>query len=88
MVCVLPVSPAGTVHDATTLVRLVTLVMAARKGVHDAGTMSPVTQKLGNVGGVILDGRDPGVRRPALTGHTETPATSRVAHVSMVTVIM
>lgn len=60
-VCVLLVSPAGTVHDATALARLVTMVTAARKRVHDAGTMSPVTPKLGNVGGVILDGQDPGV---------------------------
>ncbi len=61
MVRVLPVSPAGTAHDATARVRLVIMVTAARRSVHVAEILNPVTQKLGNVGGVTLDGLDPGV---------------------------
>lgn len=58
---VMPVSPAGTVHSATAPARRGIMVMAARRSVHDAEIMNPVTQKLGNVGGVTLDGLDPGV---------------------------
>lgn len=62
MAHVQPVSRAGTVRDATAHVHLVSMVMAAKKGVHDAGTMNPVTQKLGCVRVVIPDGLDPGAR--------------------------
>lgn len=61
MVPVLPVSPAGTVRDATARVPLVIMVTAAKTSVHVAEILNPVTQKLGNVGGVTLDGLDPGV---------------------------
>lgn len=61
MAHVLPVIPDGTVHGATTPARLVSMVTAARTGVHDAGIMNPVTQKLGRVTGVIPDGLDPGL---------------------------
>lgn len=88
MVPVLPVNLAGTVHDVTAPAHLVITVMTAGRGVHVAGTMSPVTPKLGNVGSVILDGLDPGVMRPAPTGRLEMPVASCVAPVSMVTVIM
>lgn len=56
-----PVIPAGTVHGATARVRLAITVTAAWKSVHVAGTMNRVTPTLGNVGGVTLDGQDPGV---------------------------
>ncbi|TKS81086.1 Scavenger receptor class F member 1 [Collichthys lucidus] len=81
------VSPAGTVHNATARARLVIMVMAARRSVHVAEIMNPVIQKLGNVGGVTLDGPAQGVRRPAPTGRLETPAASCVALVSTVTAI-
>lgn len=61
MVPVLPVNPAGPVHSATARVRLVTTVTVARRSVHVAGAVNPVTQKLGDVGGVTPDGLDPGV---------------------------
>lgn len=60
MAPVMPVSPAGMVRDATGRARLVTMVTAARRSVHIAEIMNPVTQKLGNVGGVTLDTLDPG----------------------------
>lgn len=61
MVCVLPVNPAGMVHDVIDRAQLVTMVTAAGRLVHDVGAMSPVTQKLGNVGHAILGGLEPGV---------------------------
>lgn len=74
MARVQPVSQAGMVRNATAHVHLVSMVMAAKKSVHDAGIMNPVTQKLGCVRAVIPDGLDPGVRTAALTGGLETPA--------------
>lgn len=62
MAPVTAVSPAGTVHDATARARLVIMDTAARRSARAAETMNPVTPKLGNVGGVTLDGPDPGVR--------------------------
>lgn len=61
MAPVLPVSPAGPVHSATARVRLVITATVARRSVHVAETMNPVTQKLAGAGGVTLDGLDPGV---------------------------
>lgn len=58
---VMAASPAGTVHDATARARLVLTVTAAGRSVHAAGITNHVTPKLGNVGGVTLDGLDPGV---------------------------
>lgn len=60
MVPVMPVSPAGMVHAATARARLVITVTAVRRIVHVAEIMNPVNQKLGDVGGVTLDGLDPG----------------------------
>ncbi|KAG7225970.1 hypothetical protein INR49_018571, partial [Caranx melampygus] len=88
MAPVLPVNPAGPVHSVTARVRLVIMVTVARRSVHIAETMNPVTQKLGDVGGVTMDGLDPGVRRSAQTGRSEMLATSCVALVSMVTAII
>lgn len=87
MAPVMPVSQAGMGHDAAAHARLVLMVMAARRSVHAAGITNPVTQKLESVGGVTLDGLEPGVRRPAPTGRLETPAASRAALVSTVTAI-
>lgn len=61
MAPVRPVHPAGMAHNVTARARLVITVTAAWRSVHGAGTVNPVTRKLGNVGGVTLDGRDPGV---------------------------
>lgn len=63
------VSPAGTVHNATARARLVIMVMAARRSVHVAGIMNPVIQKLGNVGGVTLDGLAQGLRHTFIIYH-------------------
>lgn len=61
MVPVLPVSPAGMVRDVTSHAHLVFMATAAKIGVRDAGKMNPAIIKQGNVGGVTLDGPDPGV---------------------------
>ena len=61
MAPVRPVSPAGTGHSATACVHLVIMETAARWSVHAAETMNHVTQELGNVGVVTLDGLEPGV---------------------------
>lgn len=63
------VSPAGTVHNATARARLVIMVMAARRSVHVAGIMNPVIRKLGNVGGVTLDGLAQGLRHTFIIYH-------------------
>lgn len=43
MAPVMPVSPAGTVHDATTRARLVPMVTAARRSVRAAEITNSVT---------------------------------------------
>lgn len=58
-----PVNPAGTARGATARARLVHMGTAARRRVHAAGTTSHATPKLDNVGGVTLDGQDPGEQR-------------------------
>lgn len=54
-------SPAGAAHNVTAPARLVIMEMAVRTSAHAAEIMNPVTPKLGNVGGVTLDGLEPGV---------------------------
>lgn len=55
-----PASLAGMVRGVTTPALLVFMVMAAKKGVHDAEIMNPVIKELGIVGSVTLDGLEPG----------------------------
>lgn len=61
MVRVMAASPAITAHGATAGAHLVTTERTAGKSAHAAETMNPVTQKPGDAGVAILDGRDPGV---------------------------
>lgn len=57
----MPVRLAGTGRGVTTPALLAYMVTAAKKGVHGAGIMNPVTKELGIVGSVTLDGLEPGV---------------------------
>lgn len=61
MVPVTAASRAGMAHNVTARARLVIMEMAARKSAQAAELMNPVTPKLGNVGGVSLDGLGPGM---------------------------
>lgn len=80
MEAVLPASLAGTARGATTSARPVFTAVAVRRGVLDAGITRPVTQKLGPVGGVTLDGPEPGecacLTEKQATDHKTCPESS------------
>lgn len=71
------VSPATTARSATVGAQLVTMETAAGKSVPTAGITNPVTTKLGSVGAVTQDGRDPGVFQAACS-NTDNQLISRV----------